>query len=44
MINWSIDRKLFVLTLNNGYANDICIREIIERLQGTLICNDSSFM
>ena len=43
MIDWNIDRKLFVLTLDNDHANDVCVREIVDRLQGTLVCNGQFF-
>ena len=43
MIDWNIDHKLFVLILDNDRANDVCVREIVESLQGALVCNGQFF-
>lgn len=43
MIDWNIDHKLFILILDDDRANDVCIREIIERLQAILVYNGQFF-
>jgi Domain of unknown function (DUF4413)/hAT family C-terminal dimerisation region len=32
LFDWSIDKKIFLLTLDNDGANDVCVRDIVERL------------